>query len=302
MTLEFDLEHVVDDKTDLFIAEGRGKTPRFSFVRIDNSIRKALIEAAIATVTAIQDRRDKPELYDPSNDYPSTDFLYFPLNDQLAAKARYIHGVVNPPEILNPLEVLPRISLYASRMYDEDGRSLTAVKSVSNFGRLLDRSFIARLTSGELRLIDEPQFQLSNDYDFLIDAQNILIYRHQAFENSCNLQTAIKEAIKENVQYISQHIDYIDFASIEAGVSRSVRAARELAAIRGRGFGRNLSQERLVSHCNQYNIRYSDQGGKMCIEPEDQMKFLQLLARKILGIQLRDDGPEAYSVSNRRPL
>lgn len=303
MTPDFDLENVEIGRSDFYVTQGRGKTPKFDFVRIDNSIREALVTAARDTWGLMQEQGTQPEPYDPANDYPSTGFLYVPLDEPLVEKARYLHEVENPEEVTNPLDVLPRTRVYLARLLDRDGKSLTAAKNTSSFGRPLARGRLASLTNGELHVDEEPKFQLSSDFDFMIDSQNIFIYRHKSFEQACNLEGAIGEAVKENIGYISQHLGFIDFSFMEAGLSRSLRAARELAAIKANDFGRDISQARIVGYCTEYNIDLSWVNGRIYIEDADnQMKFLRLLSRKILEIELRDSGAEVYAVSSRKPL
>lgn len=303
MTPDFDLEDVDTDRSDLYVTNSRAKTPKFSFVRIDNSVRVAMVAAARTTWERMQKKGDQPNTYDPSNEYPPTGFLRVPLQEPLVEKARLLHAVENPEEVQNPLEVLPRTRVYLARLVDRAGKPLTAVKNTSSFGRLLEQSWLAHLTNGELRMDEGPKFQLSDDFDFLIDSQNIFIYRHKSFEQACNLDEAIKEAAKANIEYVGQHLGFVDFSIMEARLSRSVTAARELAAIRANDFGRDVSEARVVGYCTRYKIRHSWVNGRICIDdPEDQMKFLRLLSRKILGIELRDSGAEAYAVSSRRPF
>lgn len=304
MALEFDLDQVAVDQTDFYVAEGRGRTPRISLVLIDKSVREALVDAAKSTWAVMRVQRDNsdPEPYDPSNDYPSTSHLQIPLDDELAAKARYLHGVENPEELDSPNEILPRISLYIARLYDKAGRKLTAVKNTSGFGRPLGRGKLASLTNGELHLVREPQFQLATDFDFLIDRESVHVYRHMSFESACNVQDAIREALKLNVEYLSEQIPFVDFGSLDEKVMCSIRAAREIAAIRAHGYDQGLSRDRLVRYCEDHRIGYSETNGKLVVDAVDQSRFIRLLARKILEIQLRDDSREVFEVSSRKPL
>lgn len=302
MKPEFNFEGVIAGQTDFFVAVGRGKTPDFSFVRTDKTVRNALVEAATATWSAMLDQSPEPSLYDTSNEYPPTSFLYFPLADPLVEKAKYIQSIMNPSEVTNPLQVLPKISLYVAKLHDHDGRTCTAVKATSSFGRMLEQRFLARLTGQELSLVEEPKFQLSDEFDFFIDANDVFIYRHSAFESTCNLGKAIQEAAGHIVECLSQELDFVDFTSMASGVSTSLRSVRQLAAIRSHRYHQNLSRERLTHYCDLHRIRYSVEGGKILVQTEDQLLFLQLMARKILGIQLTDEGAEYFAVSSRKAL
>lgn len=304
MDLEFDLGRLRDDATEFFVTKGRGKTPVFEAVLIDNSVRQALISFVRTTWEAMrqEEANEDASLYDPSSAHETQGILRCPLDGPIAEKARYIHGVTNLEEIRDPLKELPRISLYAVRLRDDDDRTLTAVKQTSSFGRRLDRRLLARFAQGELRLVQEPEFQLSNDFDFLIDAQHVHIYHARAFEGACNVHAAILEASQQNLRQISRAIDFIDFGPIQTELATSIKAAREFAAIRASGYDQGINRARLCGYCDRFNIRYAENDGRISIAAEDTYRFIRLLSRKILTIELREDAPEAFSVSGRKPL
>lgn len=304
MDLAFDIDHLREDATEFFVTKGKGKTPTFQAVLTDDTVRQALIGAVKTTYEAMRqaDAEEEASLYDPSSAHVTQGVLHCPLDGAIAEKARYIHSVTNLEELPNPLEELPKISLYAVRLQDESGRSLTAVKQTSSFGRRLDRRFLARFAQGELRLVQEPEFQLANDFDFLIDDQHVHIYHSRAFEGACNVHAAILSASQQNLDLISGEIDFIDFGPIQSELSKSVKAARDFAAIRASGYDQGINRDRLMSYCDRFNIRYVENGGKISIAAEDTYRFVRLLSRKILTIELREDAPEAFAVSGRKPL
>lgn len=304
MDLEFDLGRLREDATEFFVTKGRGKTPVFRAVLIDNSVRQALISAVRTTWEAMRQEEEEEDasLYDPSSAHVTQGILHCRLDGPLAEKARYIHAVANLEELSDPLEELPKISLYAVRLRGGDDRTLTAVKQTSSFGRRLDRRFLARFAQGELRLVQEPEFQLSNDFDFLIDTQHVHIYRSRAFEGACNVHAAILEGAQQNLEQISREIPFVEFGLIQTELSKSIKAAREFAAIRASGYDQGINRRRLIEYLNRFNIGYTENGGRIEIAAEDIYRFIRLLSRKILTIELRDDAPEVFSVSGRKPL
>lgn len=300
MPLNFDLDRLRHGTGEFFFEEGRRKTPVFGAVLIDNSIRDALIAGVHATWDDLQAFPDGPVPYDPGNDYPSRAYLQYPLDGPLVAYAKVLHHAHNLDEVQNPEQVLPRIKLYAVRLEDEDGKFLTAVKSISSFGRPVGKSWLARLTNGELHLVDQPEFQLANDFDFLIDEDTIHIYHPGKFETACRLQDSIKASAKENLDHLSQQIPFIDFAPFEAEILRSTRSAREFATIKANDYGRDLDQQQLLAYCTDLNIGYLDEDGVISIDPQHHSLFIRLVARKILSIQLRSE-PEVFAVASRTP-
>lgn len=301
MKLQFDLERVKSDDTEFYAAIGRGRTPNVGFVRIGNDLRNALNEATVCTVRRMQELSAEPEQYDPANIHESAAHLFVPMDSGFASKAKYLHEVSSPDELTDPLKQLPKADLYMARLEDEHGNRLTAVKKTSDFGRKLKRGLLAKLADGGLELDDEPKFQLSGDFDFLIEDQGVFVYRYRQFESACNLDTTIKDAAKDNLAYIKTQVTFLDFDSIEQTATTSVRSARVIASIRANNYGARLDIDRIRSYCNQYDIPFSEEDGVMTVEPTHHLDFLRLVGRQILGVELVPGEPEVFQASSRKP-
>lgn len=303
MPFLFDVDSIVERDTGFYVAIGTGKTPAFSQVVVGNDVRTALVDAVRASLAAMRELSPQPEQYDPSNVYDQDSYLSVPLDDVYVEKARYIHEIANPEIEQHPLDVLPRISMYIARLFDSNGNRLSAVKKVSQFSRSLGRAFLARLTNNELHLVTEPQFQLSNEFDFLISDSEILIFHPKAFEGACNLQGAVTGAMQSNIDFLAERLGYIDFSRVPPSVARSVRAARELAAIRRNGYCDNLDPNRIVQLCETLEINYSidDVGETMSIDEESFEKFIKLLSRRYLSIHIRSNDIETFEAPSRKP-
>jgi hypothetical protein len=301
MLPDFDFDNVDERATNLYVRQGTGKNSEFSTVHIDTRVREILLDALLETMESMRFFGTEATLYDPSNDLGYRDFLYFPLDDELATGARVLTEIGDPPPIQNPLEVLPKINMYMAKFRDLQDRELLAVASVSNFGKYVQNHRFTWVFGNELTVVDRAQFRLESDFDFLIDSSNIFIHRHKTFERICGFSDALVDAMTANLTHVAEQLQFVHFEGISLGLGKSVTAAREVAAIRANRFYENLDAQRLQSGCAKLNIRYEVRDGVMHIDEEDHQKFLFLLSRKFLEIDLRTDGVELYQVAGRRP-
>jgi len=301
MTLQFDFENIKEDETSFHVAIGRGKTPKIGWVRIGNAVRHALNTAVANTIRSMREYSDIPETYDPANIHEPSAHMFVPIESSFTEKAKYLYDVINPDELSEPLEFLPKIDLYMAEIFDISGNTLTAVKKTSDFGRMLKRGFMARIADGGLELDNEPKFQLSEDFDFLIEKQGIFVHRYKPFEGACNLDTAIRESARANIAYIQSQATFIDFSSIEESATKSVKSARVIASIRANNYGVRVNIERVRGYCKQYDIGYTECGGIMRIDPENHLNFLRLVGRQILGVELVPGEPEVFHAASRTP-
>lgn len=302
MDLKFDFDGVID--TEFLVAEGNRRRPDLDRVRVDESVRQMLIKAASDTWTDLQACDDGPELYDPSNDYGTAGFLYLPLDDLLAEKPRYLFQYGNARTLTAPLDTLPRIGLYCVRFSDDAGAVLLGVKKTGDFGQRLKKPGRVRLINAGLELVNEPEFQLANHLDFLVDLDNVFIYKHKSFETASHLQNAIIDSVAENVDHIGGQMSYVDFSSFCSGSTTGVKHARLLATIKAKNYCANLTPEKLKDYCQHYEVEYVEQNGVMRINEsaEHKLTFLRILARQYLEIELKSGSKEHFLAPNRRSV
>ena len=301
MKLQFEVEHIKRDDTEFYAAVGRGHTPSVGFVRIGEEVRNALNTAVISTVEHLLEAGETPDQYDPANIHESSAHLFVPMDSLFTTKAKFLHEVSAPDELNEPLRQLPRADLYMAKLVDQSGNKLTAVKKTSDFGRRLKKGFLARLAEGGLEIDDEPKFQLSEDFDFLIGDEGVFVHRYKQFETACNLESTLRCAARDNIAHIRAQVTFLDFDSIEQTAVSSVRSARVIASIRANNYGARLDIERIRNYCDQYEIPYSEAEGVMTVEPTHHLDFLRLVGRQILGVELVPGEPEVFHAASRRP-
>jgi hypothetical protein len=285
---------------DLMVAESRGNAPELRFVATDRSVQDEL--RIIASSTFDRLGLHDPRQYDPANTYQSEAYLLLPTDSPLAAKCRYIYTQQNCPEIGDPNLDLPRTKLYAARFWGAGNNAIVGCKTVTDFSKRLRRQKLMTVFNDSLTLDDRPQFQLENHFDFVITDSAVHILRPKAFETACNLSDAVKQAAAENLRYLhetSTIINFVDFVPIG---NSQVRAARAVASLRLNGYLDNLDRELVEANCTHLQIEYLVADGRISIAEGSQVKFLQMLCRQILGIELKKGERETYFASNREPL
>lgn len=302
MAIEFNFDAIIDDRTEFITATGTGRTPAMHSVTIDRGVQEVLTASAVKMIEAmLREAEADPRLYDPGNSYEATGYLFVPMDGTFSTKANYLHTYPSPPPHSDPLRALPRINLYLARLQDEHGNRISAVKKTSDFGRALKKTGWSRLSNGELILDVDPIFQMADDFDFFIEDDGIYVYRYKSFERVCNLERAINEAVETNIEFISKQSECIDFSTLLDPASHSIRAARALASIRANDYAKDLDVGRVRHYCENLNITLAETNGRLSVESE-HLKFLRLIARQILGVELRAGYPETYEALNRNLL
>lgn len=303
MTDSFDFTRVVENETEFRVAFGRAKEPPLNFVKTVQSLRDFLIAAVNRTVeemSAIETETGSADGYDPSNIHEGRGRIFIPLDAEFAVKARYLHEAQDVPNLDDPMEHLDSISLYMARLTDSNGNYLTAVKSTGDFRRRVREPKLMGWFGEGLGIESELRFELYNDFDFLIDDSGVHVYRIKTFETVCNLAEAVRNAVTQNVDYLSDQITFIDFAPFLE--NPSIRNARALASIRAEGRYQRVEQDLLCGHCDKLELEYEVVDGRIRISPESRDGFLRLINRQVLGIELVRGEPETYLAASRRPF
>src|SRR6266571_1429209 len=89
MKLKFDFNEVT--VTEFGVGRDHGGDQTFVAVPVDADVQAALSEMAQATLDAMQREQDGPAQYEPSEKHAATEYLYLPLDDDLAASFRQLH-------------------------------------------------------------------------------------------------------------------------------------------------------------------------------------------------------------------
>ena len=197
MILDFDIKNVTATEFGVGRDEGKGQT--FVSLSVDADVQNALREIVSATWRAMRKDSDDPPRYEPSEKHGSTEYLHLPLNDDLAASIRKLHEAANLPLDADALADSATVFCYYARVTDEKGRRLTALRRATQFKGVL-KSRLLRFVTDALKLIEDRVFKLDNDFDLLVDSQNVHILRPSGFEFAGQLQDAILNACRRTLQ------------------------------------------------------------------------------------------------------
>src|SRR5207249_263466 len=126
----------------------------FYLVPVDDEVQNALQEMAVATRDAMTALAEEPVQYEASEKHDRLEYLQLPLDDDLMARLRLLHGANNLELNAVALEVPENIFFYFAKMRDGEGQPLTALRRASRFKGVLKKRLI-RLVTNTLRLVED---------------------------------------------------------------------------------------------------------------------------------------------------
>jgi hypothetical protein len=268
---------------------------------VDSDVQAALREMVQATWDAMQEDEDGPARYEPSEKHGSTEYLYVPLQDEIASSVRQLHEAANLDIDSAALDAPDNVFCYFARLGDRKKRRLTALRRATQFKGVLRKRLI-RFVTDSLKLLDDRVFKLDSDFDFLVDSANVHILRPSGFEFAGKLQQAILDAVPENSKAIQDELPFVSFSSIEEYASKHTRAARYLASIRGQGVAKDIDKAALKSLCRRTGVDVADSKGELSVATGHEMDFLEVLDRRRYEVSLVKKKPERYRAASRRKI
>lgn len=299
MNLDFDFQNIVT--AEFGVGQDDGDDQTFAFVPVDGEVQDALHEMSQATWAAMQEQAATLTRYEPSEKYAGCEYVYLPLTDHLAVRMHDLHTANNLPTdghaLGNPTEVF----CYFARLTDGQHRRLTALRRATQFKGVL-KSRLIRLVSDALKLVEDKVFKLDIDFDLLIDSHNLHILRPSGFEFVGELQEAVLAAVPKNIEAIKQDLKFVEFSSIEEYASHHPRAARYLASIRAQKETKNIDKGLLKKHCKRMGIEIKVSEGKLVVEGDDVMRFLEVMDRRQYEVELVKGKPERFKAGSRSRL
>lgn len=301
MKLDFDLGKVAVTEFGVGRDDGNGQT--FVTVPVDADVQKALREIVSATWDAMQKDTDDPPRYEPSEKHGSTEYLFLPLDDDLASTVRELHEAVNLDIDANVLADPSDVFCYFARLADNKRRRLTALRRATQFkGVLKSKGRLVRMLDDSLRIIEDTVFKLDSDFDLLVDSANVHVLRPSGFEFAGKLEQAILDAVPENIEAIRKDLTFVEFAGIEEYARKHPRAARYLASIRGQEETKDIDKAALKSHCKRTRVEVSESKGKVTVSAGHEMGFLEVLDRRRYEMELVKGQPERFKAGSRRKI
>jgi hypothetical protein len=301
MKLEFSLDNV--SVTEFGVGRDDGNGQNFVAVPVDANVQAALREMVHATWDAMQRAENGPVKYEPAEKHGATEYLYLPLNDDLAASIRALHESAQLEIDTEALSEPADVFCYFTRLTDVKARRLTTLRRATQFkGVLKSKNRLVRMLDDTLRIIEDTVFKLDNDFDLLADGVNVQILRQSGFEFAGQLQDAILGAVPENIKAIQKDLKFVDFDGIEAYAAKHPRAARYLASILSQDETSSIDKSLLKKLCKQTGVGISDSKGKLKIADGHEMGFLEVLDRRRYEISLVKESTERYRAGSRRKI
>ena len=144
MNLDFDLKNVT--VTEFGVGRDDGNGQAFVAVPVDAPVQVALREMVQATLDAMHGDEDGPTKYEPSEKHGSTEYLYLPIDSDLAAPLRELHGATNLIINGSVLDDQSALFCYFVRLVDKKKRRLTALRRATQFKGVVKKRLI-RLVS-----------------------------------------------------------------------------------------------------------------------------------------------------------
>lgn len=268
---------------------------------VDANVQAALKEIVIATWNTMHDFGSDPPIYDPSEKYEASEYVYLPLSNELTNRMRELHNANNLPMNSNALADPTKVFSYFTRMTDTQSHRLTALRRANQFKAVL-RSHLIRLLTDALELVEEKVFRLDKDFDLLIDASNVHILRPRAFEFASNVQAAVLAAVPTNIRAIQNDLAFVDLTPIQNYASNHPRAARYLASIRSQNQTSDIDRLALKDLCIATGVGLREADGKIIIDEKDVMGFLEVLDRRRYELKLVRDSAECFRATGRQKI
>lgn len=297
--MNFDLGNI---KTVEFgVGRDDGDDQAFHCVMVDDGVQIALGEMARASWTAMQKLTEDPLPYEPSEKYCGCEYVYLPLDNELAVRVQNLHQAVDldiDQQALNDTEAM---FCYFTKFKDEQGRQLTALRRATQFKGVL-KSRLIQWGTDALKIVEDKVFKLDNDFDLLVDSEKVHILRPSGFEFASKLQAAILGAVEGNVKLLRSDLPFVYFDSIQEYASVHPRAARYLASIRSQQEVAKIDKQRLLDACGATGVEITENNEEIVVDDRNIMGFLEVLDRRRYEVRLVPKEPEQYRAPSRTRL
>jgi len=278
-----------------------GDDHAFHCVMVDDAVQEALVEMAIATWDSMQEISDEPIRYQPSEKHAGCEYVYVPLDDDLSDRMRNLHEAENLDIDQDALNDAGSIFCYFSRLIDEQGRRLTALRRAVQFKGVL-KSRLIQWRTDALKIVEDDVFKLDKDFDLLIDDERIHILRPSGFEFAGKLQEAILAAVDGNVNNLQQDLPFVKFEKIKEYARLRPRAARYLASIRSQQEVARIDRQHLLDACAATGVVVAEEDQGIVVHDKHVMGFLEVLDRRRYEVKLVPQEPEQYRAPSRTRL
>ena len=278
---------------------GRETNDGIEFVAIptDEDVKSALRDMVQQTAEAIS--KHEEVVFAPSEKYGPEENVVTSTRGEYAGVLANLHTAEMLPMVANALSEPEHIFCYFARLSNREGRRLTCVRRATQFKGILKSRLIQVITDA-LKIVEERTFKLDNDYDLLIDDDNIHILRAAGFVVLSGIEQVIMGAVPRNIARLQEHLPFVDFTSISVYASTHSRAAKVLASICSENEANNVNRERLIATCNECGAEVIMDRDRIRPRPGKELDFLYVLDRRLFRVQLIEGQIEQYQAGSRR--
>lgn len=298
MTINCDFGNITLTEFGLGLDQGQRS---YVQVPVDVDVQNSLLEMAQETSRFMKAVATTPKTYQPSEKYASTEHLTLALSDDMVASIKKLHEANNIEEDPSALDRADDCFAYYARFIDSQNQRLTAVRRATQFKGVLKKRLIS-FGDDTLKIIPNKVFRLDNDFDFLVDSEQLHILHPSGLEFTAQLQEAIMAAVQSNVDTISSEINYVNFESISEYAQKHPRAARYIASIRSQSEAHNVDKDKLKLSCERTGVNFTESDGLLEIDDANVMGFLEVLDRRRYEVDLVKNYIEVFRASGRSPI
>ena len=273
---------------------------RFLDVSVTSDVRTVIGDMAQRTMNLMRSVSKSPTAYEASERYAGLQHLRVGLDDPIAAFFGDIQQVASFEPGGNILRREPRtVFCYFGRFSDPNGRNLIGIRRSSSFkGVLSQKPRLMSLVSDELRMVSDDLFRLDNEFDVLVDDEQVCILRVAGFELIGGLQDAIKEASTENVQALGSALPFVDVSTVDPQ-SFNITTARQLAAVKQQQLS-GITLDSLRDACDENEVAYSLVNGRLEFGEDGIGDLLDVLDRRLYTDGLVPGNLTRYKAGSRQ--
>lgn len=287
---------------EFLVGFGNPRQPKLFFVKAELDVRAHLNSAVHNTHNALLSVSQVAATYDPSNVYETYSHLQMSISHPFAETAVHLLKYENAEPLSNPVDSLSKISFYCARYISRSGIRTLAVRRTSQFAKRLQREGRVFWSNSGLSLVTEPEFQLQDDFDFIIDETEIAVLRHGPFESTLGLGRLIKASVEHSVKQFQVAAPFIKFDAVIQHATTNLRSARLIASIKNNGYLDGLTESSILGHLDRREISYEIIDNQIVIDEQHCQLFLRLVARQVLGVELVPGQDEQFLATSRSKL
>ena len=278
-----------------------GKNVSFHEVPVDRAFAQILVEMGALTWAKMIEISESPSPYDPANSLGGSHHLVVAINEPMAEIFGEILNADQFPPGGSILRDPKRVFCYFGRFVNDQDDRLVGMRRSSTFKNLVkQRNRIARLVDDTLHLEADSMFRVDNEFDLLIDSDEIRILHPLGFESIGQLGDEIRAAVPDNVTALRQNLDFVDLGAIEEVAAGNLRVARLLASAVSVGTT-GITFDSLRRYCEETSVQVQVANGRIIIGEDKVVDFLNALTRRRLSATLVPGEREVYHAPRSKP-